>query len=423
MDQHRAQSIAKARVILNHSAFRSKSSEEKRRVVQIMLDKGLLPEDLQMLKAELFPQGSQSQTGSNNLLLLDKLVITRILLGLNPRDVLSTCRIDRKYARVCNDPQIFQLLMETHYPDSFLTDNPHQQYVALTAGVETIYYIDYKKGNSIEQSDPVQMEAPGRPEDASSPSWSSSYVAMPQITHFLQTTGFLMLVPLSESEEIRASHRDVLLYERKFSEKGKTQREREAFFKLLDQTFKTFMKEYRSQGLEKVLERYSLQFNSEKGLRDLEQGIQDFLHAGRLYDGLRKNTRNDRFFFDVPGLPIPPGTKAWGLLHLKFPQRELRIFKNKEKLLTYISDGLYEDIILNQFQGALGGGRALVVSQFTPEQIRQMPLFVEWFSKTYPTFGTFNKQGLRNYLSVPNTPYRGGLVSRIGDYYLIEVQF
>lgn len=451
-DAVRIQRVVKARAILTNKHFKNRSTEEKRRIVRVMLDKGLLPEDLQMLKAELFPQSkqlsvqksiqqpTQQLVGSNGLLTLDKLVISKILLKMKPRDVLSTCRVDKKYALVCNDPQIFHLLIEAHYPDSVLTNNPHRQYVALTSGVETTYFVDYKNAGSIEQTDPVQVGEPNVPEN--DPSWSSRNIGAAGISNFLNRTPISLLLDPLDLREIRAAETKVKDYERNSFGKPKMQAEaakiRGTFFNLVDMTFKNFMKKYRLLGLEEVVKTSPIDFTKYAAAvyvgQDFGEELKDFLYAGRLYEGLGRRVRNDRIFLDVPGLPIPPGTKLWGLLHLKHPQRELKIFKNKEKLLTYVVENLYSDIlriIFGQFGRSIvfqhGDADALTDRFFnaSDEEKLQMPEFQEWFSRYYPRFGLPypDKQGLRNHLSVPNTAYRGEMVPSIGDYYLIELHF
>lgn len=436
-DATRQTRVAKARAILNTSGFRNSSGEEKRRVVRVMVERGLLLEDLQMLQAELFPKKTQTATqpltsgAGQNLLALDKLVISKILLNMKPQDVLSTCRVDKKYARVCNDSQIFQLLMEAHYPDSILTNDPHRQYVALTSGVETTYFIEYQSAMNLEQTNPEQIGEPGRPED--DPTWSSRNLGTIWILNFLNDTPFALVLDPLDLQEIREMEAKVSEYERMFSRKPQItadgEQVGEALFSLMNQLFKSFMKKYRSMGFEEAVAQTSPLSFTKEALQEFKGRIMDFLHEGRLYYGLGRNVRNDRFFLDLPGLPVPRGTKLWGLLHLKYPQRTLQVFKNKERLLRYVTEDLYSDvvnIILGQFAGFLANvdlARVGIFLNSTTEKRLQMPEFQGWFAQRYPTFGSLSKQGLRNYLSVPDFPYRGGLVSRIGDYYLIEVQF
>lgn len=72
---------------------------------------------------------------------LDSAVITEILINLHPKNVISSAFICRKFASAARNRQVFQKLLETHYPSAFLTSNPRQQYIAITEGVETTYRI------------------------------------------------------------------------------------------------------------------------------------------------------------------------------------------------------------------------------------------------------------------------------------------
>ncbi len=70
---------------------------------------------------------------------LDKNAIVQILIYCHPRDVISLLQISFKLAAVARDPDVFKMLIRINYPTSCCTDNPRQQYIAITVGVETRY--------------------------------------------------------------------------------------------------------------------------------------------------------------------------------------------------------------------------------------------------------------------------------------------
>lgn len=156
MDDARQQRITKARAILNNKVFLSKS-EEQSRITNHLLERGLLRVDLQMIY--------QEQTPFN---MLDNNSFASVLSQLTPREVLQNCKLGRKFATVCRDPQVFTFLLRKHYPDSFYADNPRQQYIALTTGVETIYILPSLNNNKYDK--PKQLIPSSRPEDT--PGWT-----------------------------------------------------------------------------------------------------------------------------------------------------------------------------------------------------------------------------------------------------------
>ncbi len=173
MDSLREQRIAQARIILNHSQFLNKTQKEKEQIVKDLMTKGLSIDDLRLLATERKLQSLDTRAPDTvSFDILDKGVLTQILLGLSPKDVLSTCKINRQYRHVCSDSKVFEQLLSAHYPSAVSTNNPRQQYIALTEGVETYYRLqDFQllDGKSITQIGPSR-----RPEMVSGWSFSNT---------------------------------------------------------------------------------------------------------------------------------------------------------------------------------------------------------------------------------------------------------
>lgn len=67
-----------------------------------------------------------------------------IMSKLDPKSVLKTCESTKQFARLCRNPKLFSALMRVHYPNYFETDNPREQYIAITNGLETTYRMKRK---------------------------------------------------------------------------------------------------------------------------------------------------------------------------------------------------------------------------------------------------------------------------------------
>ncbi len=140
----RQEKINKARVILNHPRFKIKTQQERIAIEKMFVEGGLSVADLQTLKEEQGQNdvGLSQDTGPQiHFNILDKAVLVQLLTNMTPSDVLSTCRVDRRYADICRDSQVFHRLLSAHYPESFPTDNPKKQYIALTKDIYTPYLL------------------------------------------------------------------------------------------------------------------------------------------------------------------------------------------------------------------------------------------------------------------------------------------
>lgn len=54
---------------------------------------------------------------------LDVNAVSNILINLPPKQVLETCRLDKKFARFCENETLFTLLMKRHFPDYEIQNN------------------------------------------------------------------------------------------------------------------------------------------------------------------------------------------------------------------------------------------------------------------------------------------------------------
>lgn len=159
VDVLREERLSKARAIINHPKFLSLSHAERTRLTDEMLRRGLSQRDLSHLIAE------QKTFG-----ILDKGVLFKILSELRPVDVISSCKLNRQFASLCGDALTFVNLMKLHYPKSFLTNNPRQQYIAITEGIETPYTLRTTTSYSNIFKKHVERGVTRKPE--STPGWT-----------------------------------------------------------------------------------------------------------------------------------------------------------------------------------------------------------------------------------------------------------
>ena len=91
---------------------------------------------------------------------LDRNVMFQIMIRVSPRDVLALRRVIPRFFRM----NVFKQLMEIHYPDSVLTDDPKAQYIAITCKFRTYYVIcGLQNSNDLSMiGNPRQLCAPNQ---------------------------------------------------------------------------------------------------------------------------------------------------------------------------------------------------------------------------------------------------------------------
>lgn len=63
---------------------------------------------------------------------LNKDTLEIILTSSTAEDVANLCQTNANFRRVCNDPKVFQRLIDKHYPSTKYTDDPKKQFYFLT---------------------------------------------------------------------------------------------------------------------------------------------------------------------------------------------------------------------------------------------------------------------------------------------------
>lgn len=350
-DSLRQQRIARARAILNHPGFLAKPEEEQSQMINTLLEKGLDPADFKMLQEEknqLLQQGKQQ----NQFQILNNNAFASVLSQLSPREVLKNCQLDRKFATVCRDPEVFKFLLNKHYPNSFHTDKPRQQYIALTTGVETTYRLpfddgedddeDYSEREDLDDKELVKAIKVGpssKPEDI--PGWS------------LANSGS-QLAMISVSPVFAAwVAKDPPAY-KKFLHMGSTldrtiHGPNKHAIDFLDNLFKKFVADYRENGDNIIsaesIHREIVKLNGPLStyFTPLLRLIENFLSEGKP-ESYKYDDEGLFLHFTVKGNSLPEGTVAWAIIDPHDEENKVNIFKTREAMASHFSETQMEQV-------------------------------------------------------------------------------
>jgi hypothetical protein len=180
-----------------------------------------------------------------------------VLSHLTPLDVLRIGQVSRRFRQLNQNPTLFRALLPLHYPHSFITASPRQQYQALTMGYVTTY---------------------SRGREYSGGGWDDTNAAASKPTLYFKTHRPGDLLPLEQLfyYQISSWLKPVDVLEPFVDDPSPC-------FRL--KTFAAALRELRAEG-------YDIRKLAEE---EEEEDV-------------------PRVMFAVPGLPVPAGTKAWLLL-------------------------------------------------------------------------------------------------------------
>lgn len=74
--------------------------------------------------------------------ILDKNALTEIFIRMKPADVLNLCQINQQFNYVCEDRSVFIKLLDHQFPNSYYSDDPKKQYIALASGIVHFYTLE-----------------------------------------------------------------------------------------------------------------------------------------------------------------------------------------------------------------------------------------------------------------------------------------
>lgn len=130
--------MQQVREVFRSQMFNDFSPDKKQQYIDLMLKQpsiiqaGITRDDLLKAYREI-----EANTAAINRITADPLFV--ILARLDPKSVLRTCETTQQFRRLCQNPNLFSALMRSHYPNYFETNNPKEQYIAITNGLETVY--------------------------------------------------------------------------------------------------------------------------------------------------------------------------------------------------------------------------------------------------------------------------------------------
>jgi hypothetical protein len=301
------------REVLRSKMFDDFSPENKQRYVNLILEQpqvlqaGITSDDVVKAYLEI-----KANTEAIKLITADPLFL--IMSRLDPKSVLRTCETTNQFARLCRNPNLFSALMRVHYPDSFVTSNPKEQYIAITMGLETTYRLGRDQSISVGgdqywttfERTPVQYEK----------------------------TQLLVKVPGFKLKHLSQENIQLLLGEGYVPP--------------------------RLRPFTGYTERMIVNYKHEKILPEIEKLSQDELiklyEAGKLPDWLIEYSlpkdymadHDTEIVFRIKGYPIHHGTTAWLLIlqsHSAGIEDKVEVFKTKEDLATYFIEHEYPDFL------------------------------------------------------------------------------
>lgn len=300
------------REVLRSKMFDEFSPENKQRYVNLILEQpqvlqaGITSDDVVKAYLEI-----KANTEAIKLITADPLFL--IMSRLDPKSVLRTCETTDQFARLCRNPNLFSALMRVHYPDSFATSNPKEQYMAITMGLETTYRLkrdqlisigDDQYWTTFERT-PVQYEKTQIP-------WHVPGFQIEMSLYVVKTLLGPGYVP-------------------------------PIMMPLLNLT--------KDQQVE------FLNLRGSKGNLPLSEDELDKLYeAGKLPEWLIEQSLPEDYqqnhdtevVFRIKGYPIPHGTTAWLLIlqsHSAGIEDKVEVFKTKEDLATYFIEHEYPDFL------------------------------------------------------------------------------
>lgn len=324
--------IIKARAILNNAHFKRKTADEKERIIRIMLEQGLHVEDLQLLKDE-------QQNGFN---VLDANVMAQILVNLEPREVLSNCTISEKFANFCRNQDVFKFLLSRHYPYAFPTENPHNQYAAITEGVKTTYLMKLENYPS-PVMEAVMLGKPSKPEML--PGWAIDNTIFIRVKDLVKHPIFMGWLSKDRDAylKLKSINSELESFDLRIVNGWSSSLYRKNMhLDFIEENIKRFITDYRKRGMEAII--------SEPGVQEIWKLSFPVFNIGTsVTESFLENinsiinySRPEKYrysvtslLFIVKGNAIPRGTIAWSIISISNTFNQAEVFRSREEMAAY----------------------------------------------------------------------------------------
>jgi len=133
-------------VALNHNKFAINDEYiDDNPEFKVLLMRDIDHTDIYIVNGLLMTETQRVKIFTNEVIdKFDTVALTAILSKQQPKDTLNFCNTNSNIRRLCHTYNIGKYLLELHYPDAVLTNDPYKQFEAITHGVETHYRIETK---------------------------------------------------------------------------------------------------------------------------------------------------------------------------------------------------------------------------------------------------------------------------------------
>ncbi len=331
--------------------------------------------------------------------LLNRDTIELILVKLDPSDVLKVCSLNRYLFKISQSKNLFSRLMSAHYPDSFHTDNPKKQYIAICKGVETIYCMDrIKMSMSPIFSQPVCIVKPCFPE--LTPRWS--------VGNLTPRSMFALVICLEKDDWLQKNvsarvYNDFTLCFSKYSKHHandksenaeKSKRKSKAKRKAANRNLANILDPI----LKGILTRYR------EGEGDLLAGLDvDFLQQCKAKAYHTHGSKN--IILTVPGYAVPEGSEVWFSVYFVngflITNRGTASYRSKAELCRRFVEDNYDGFVQSLVESCddyikrVNGQLRIVGYHGETEEVRMKhSIFTEYMKTSGVVPAAFTKENL-----------------------------
>ncbi len=418
-DNPRQNLISKARAILNNSAFKARTEDGKQEVIQILLERGLRSDDLQMLLKEM--QAEQTTRATSEKLtkfaILDTAALSGILVKLKPQDVISMCQTDKMFRRVCHNPILFTFLIENHYPNSLPTDNPRRQYIALTRGIETSYETRaVLTENGEGRTDAVKIGKSQRPETTES--WSLDNVDPDTILKLLKNPIFMGWLDKDDDGYQIGQKLYIVLGRAGENLMDQTRYDRDRYKLELSvhlshflPYFLSFLIDYREKGLISIVLEDTVrrrldgdEETAKAALENLPGLLDEILQTGKPKS--KTPSSGNISVFVIKGNPVPTGSIGWLISHFSSGKRgeyvafhDVVLGRSREQAVQYFIERYYGRILagaLSRFLRMHGVDRANY--DLETSELMKTEEFIRYMADSASSVNPLTKENIYQYL-------------------------
>lgn len=291
------------REVFRSQMFNQFSLQDKQRYIDVMLQQPSLIE-ARITRDDVMKARREIETNTEAIKRITADPFFLIMAKLDPKSLLRSCETNEQFRRFCQTTEddksaLFSALMRIHYPDHYETNKPKEQYIAITMGLETYYWVSIEREiTQITFGDPVKI---GKTEVPYRITGFNLTIRDLSLLNFILGPGYVppSLTPLLG------------------------------------------------------LPQYKLQsYYIGKDIIVPSEEVKELYNAGKLTEEMIEQSMPPEYkadgdmdiVFKVKGYPIPVGTQAWLYIpHGSYDEKNYKpiLFKTKEALAQYFVDNTY----------------------------------------------------------------------------------